>query len=179
MHILAILLGVLTAIGVFIWRARAGANAARQIADTVEDAGAFVRRRRWQGRAAPRPVDQIDDPMLAATAILVLAIRCERDVTSEDRARVTEEICRTFGIPADQAHDLLGEAEFTVRDITDEPTCAARLARVLGAHCTLEERAQVTQMVKAVTEADGLSELRKRMLRRYAEAAGLPEPQLR
>ncbi|MEZ5667123.1 MAG: TerB family tellurite resistance protein [Alphaproteobacteria bacterium] len=173
MHYVIIALGILLAAGLLIWRIRLYLTAARTVVDTARDLKAGIRRAHWQGRFADRGLDAIDDPMLVATCILLLFVRCDRDITGEDRAALSGSVQRVFRVEPKQAADLIGEAEFLVRDVTDYPRWVQRLAGRLVPVCSVAERAQVLEMAEATAGPGAPSDRRVLVLGRYREAAKL------
>ena len=71
MHILAMLLAVLTAIGVILWRLRSAADATRELVDAANDAQSFFRRRSWQKKMLKSNIDAVQDSREAAVAMMV------------------------------------------------------------------------------------------------------------
>ncbi|MGF1627124.1 MAG: TerB family tellurite resistance protein [Alphaproteobacteria bacterium] len=173
MHILGLIVAFVLGVGLVIWKIHRYLQAARSVVLTTKDVAGAFRRRGWRQDSAPRPLDAVDDPMLIAAVVLVLSIRCDRDITQEDRVALTAEMARVFQVERTAADQLLGEAEFLVRDVTDCASWSGRLAEKLAACCNVEERQQVLEMAEAVAPLDEGSERRRLVLARYREGARL------
>lgn len=173
MHIIGLIVAFLIGIGFLLWKLNRGMQAGKQIYESARDAKAAVRSHMWRHRSAERPLDAIDDPMLIAAVVLVLSIRCDRDVTQEDRAKLTGEMARVFQVDQAMAEDLQGEAEYLVRDVTDFPRWAGRMAARLVPLCTADERAQVLEMADALAAGSAPSHRRNDVLARYRDNARL------
>jgi uncharacterized tellurite resistance protein B-like protein len=173
MHILVGILGAVFAVALVIWRISVVIQAGKTVVSATRDAKAALRRRGWSHRAAARPLDAIDDPKLIAAVILMASIRCDREITQEDRDRMTAEMQRAFRVDRKEAMDLAGEAEFLVRDIADYPRWAGRLAAALVPKCSAEERAQVLEMAAILGPGGAPSERRQLLLTRYRDGARL------
>jgi len=166
--VVALLIGA-----VLVWRVAAYIKAGKAVVDTADDLKALLRRHGWRHRSAPRPIEAIKDPMLMAAVILMLTIRCDRDVTQEDRGKLAGEMIRAFRIDRSMAEELVGEAEFLVRDVTDYPRWTSRLAARLVPLCTAEERNDVLAMAAVTGPAGEPSDRRMQVLASYREAARL------
>lgn len=173
MPIVGVIIALVIGGALLAWRIHRTIKAGRAIAETAQDVRAAWRRHSWRHRSAARPMEAVDDPMLAAAVVLVLLVRCDRDVTNEDRAHLTAEMARVFQVADQAAVELLGEAEFLVRDLTDYPRWVGRMAVKLAAACSVEECDQVLQMADAAVPADPPSERRRMAIARYRENARL------
>jgi uncharacterized tellurite resistance protein B-like protein len=174
-----VMLLIVAVLAVLVWQSVAKRSARDTVLDGAIRLHALARRGSWAWRSRKRPLEQVDSPMLAATCVMVLAVRCDRDVAPTDRDRMAEQAARTFAIDRSEADALVAKAIHAVRNVSDEANWAARLATRLYDHTTEAERAQVPEMITAMA-ADGTpSHPRRHLAHRYARAAGLPEPSVR
>ena len=173
MHIIGILIAVIGGLAFLLWRLNRAAQAGKEIVETAKDAHAFVRRHHWQSKLEDRAIEDIDDPMLAAAAIMFLAVRSDRDVTNEDRLAMERESMRVFDISQDDATALIGQAGFAVKDVTDEVRWSGKLGQVIVETCTDEERSDVISMIMAVNPDGKLTPNQGGVVNRYREIAGL------
>jgi len=174
MHILLLLLGTAAAVVGILWKLGYIFQTGKEIVETASDVQAAVRRHRFRKAAEGQlPIDAIDDPMLAATTIMVLAHRAEREVTPDDRARMAGIVARVFAVDAPMANELLAEALHAAGGVQDEVRWTRRLARILGERCTADERREVIAMIgEAMTEGRP-TDRQQPLITAYRDAAGL------
>jgi hypothetical protein len=176
MHFIAVMLVIVAVFAFLVWRATAKRSVREQITNKINHINTLARRGYWDWRARERPLEQIDSSTLAATCVVVLAVRCERDLIPTDRGRIAEQAVRVFGIDRRRADELVAQAIVAIRNVSDEANWAARLARRLNAQTTEAERAQVLDMIRAIVPGGLLSHPQRHLAERYAHAAGLPRP---
>lgn len=164
MHYLLLLMTLVGA-GIFLWY-------------RYEDARALWRRTAWRHRSAPHPFEAYKTPMPAATAVVVLALRSTGDITAEGRTAMVSALSRTFGISEDEAQALVAQALADVRDTTDEQRWTAKMAAILGAHCSPAEQQQVLTLIETLTRSEGVPapDSLRLIVRRYCDALGLRKP---
>jgi len=170
-HIFLGILGAVFAAALLIWRISIVIQAGKTVVSTTQQAKAALRKRGWRHRAAERPLDAIEDPRLIAAVVLMASIRCDREITQEDRTRMMAEMQRVFRVDRNEASDLAGEAEYLARDISDYPRWVGRLGAALVPLCTSEERAQVLEMAGILASDGAQSERRQLLLTRYRDGA--------
>ena len=156
MHILALLVGLATAIGVILWRLGNAANAARDIAGAADEIGSFVRRTRFRRAAGRDPLELVDEPRLAAAAMMVATAQSDGALTERERTIILDEIRYTLNAGSDKtAEAMLAHARWLVRDKTDLETVLRKLENVIIAKCGPTERTDVVRMLHSVAHADG------------------------
>ena len=68
---------------------------------------------------------------------------------------IKDEMMRHFGATQQQSEELLAHGRFLVRDRTNLAEVFRRLAPVIRARCTPDERADLIEMLGNVATADG------------------------
>lgn len=116
MHILGIILGLLTAIGVWSWRlqmAKRGLDETRKFAEAARN---LPRKRRFQNQANKGALDTIDDPREAAAIMMMEVARAAGEVTAEHKAVMRVEIMQNFELSEADANELVTAAGWLGRD---------------------------------------------------------------
>lgn len=148
------ILGALGAVGLVLWRIKMAADAARDLAETADDARKFVRRTRWKSRqkAGQRPVP--DDPRLAVAAMMAAIAETDGALSDAERAAILNEITTRFQFSPADAEALLAEGRWLSKDAGDLSSFLRRMDPAVRAACTDEERRDLIVMLTVVAEAD-------------------------
>ena len=167
------LLAILAAIVFILWRIGVIFQRGQQAIEAANDLQASVRRSRWRQGQLERPIEAIDEPMLAATAVIVLVLKTEREITTEIQGRLAGALAETFGCPASDARDLVSQALFSTREIADERRWIGKLAQPIAESCTPAERRDVVAALESVAGPDGLTDAQRNLVRHFEELVGL------
>ena len=177
MHIFLGLIGILVAVGVWIWRlqmAKRGLDAAAEVAQTVANA---PRRFAFRYRAGKGGLDLIDDPREAASIMLVLVALARGGELSPRQTEVIEaEIRDHFRISAAEAEELATHAAWVARTCPPAAEAMRTLSRKIMNAPQLgpKEVVDLDAMLVAVSEAEGLpSREQLALLQVYRDLAGL------
>ena len=157
------LLAVLGALGMILWRLNQASGAARDLAETAGEMQGFFRRRKWQKKLANDPLQTIDDPRLAAAAIMTALALADGAITEAEQAVIVREMREKFGASGAAAEELLAHARWAVRDVAEVDTCVRRLLPVIEKTCGAQEREQLIEMLEAVAAANGRPEASERL----------------
>ena len=157
MHIVAILLSVLGALGFIFWRMHSASQAARDILDTADEARGFWRRLQWGRKVNVNPLDAIEDPREAAAAMMVVLAQSDGEMTERERTTILGLLVETFQASGAQAEEFLAHARWLARDSRDVDNCFRRVQPLLRKKLQPGERRDLVAMLKKVAEADGKS----------------------
>lgn len=155
MHILAMLVAVLTAIGVILWRLRSAADATRELVDAANDAQSFFRRRSWQKKMLKSNIEAVQDSREAAVAMMVALAQSDGAMTERERDAIVFAIVKHLGATRAQAEEFLAYGRWLVKDINDVGTCFMKLTPMIQRTCSTGQINQLLTMLTSVTEADG------------------------
>ncbi len=155
MHILAILLSVLGALGFIFWRMHSASQAAREIIDTADEARGFWRRLQWGRKVSVNPLDAIEDPREAAAAMMVVLAQSDGEMTERERTAILGLLVETFQANGRQAEEFLAHARWLVRDSRDPDNCFRRVQALLRKKLQPGERRDLVAMLRKVADADG------------------------
>jgi hypothetical protein len=177
MHILLGLLGLLIAIGVWVWRlqmAKRGLDVAVDVAKTVANA---PRRFAFKYKTGQGGLDLIDDPREAA-AILLMQVALARGggLTDKQSDVIEAEIRTTFQVNAGEAEELAAHAAWVCQSSPPARETVTRLSKLIVSASSLgpKEVVDLDAMLVAVSEAEGLpTPAQLSLLQVYRDLAGL------
>lgn len=173
MGIVLALLAAFGGVAALLWRLESGSRAARETIGLADDARGFFRRLAWSKRANRNPLDLVEDPREAAAAMMVLVATFDGALSAAEEAAILKEIVATFGMPTNDAGELLARGRWLTKDGGDLGTSLTRLSRIVEAKLSRTERAQLIAMLGRVALADGresqaldqsISELERKLL---------------
>ncbi len=165
MQFIAVIIAIASAI---FWISRA-ARGVGDVADAANNLANMPRRMRFKNKADKRGIDLIDNPMEAATILMVSVAKLSDYAAAHDglisgssTGRIIETLKSYMKISAVEADELLTQMRWTVKDLSQPDTALAPMTNILS-----------KQIVRA--EADDLSD----MLRKISHADGEPNPEQR
>lgn len=129
MPIVVVLLAAIA--GVYFWsnRARAAKNAAHDLADLVGDAASAVRRYQYRRKANQHPADSIEDPKIAAAALMYLAAHEDGAVTQSEEVAIVKQLQSGYGVFTDEARELLALGRWMAEQSHNPDEMVRRLVR--------------------------------------------------
>jgi uncharacterized tellurite resistance protein B-like protein len=156
---MAAAIAVLIAIGgaalALLIRLNSAAHAARGLAETADDATSLFRRWRWRRKLATDVLGDIDDPRLAATAMLVSLAQADGALTEREEAVILAETERVLGVSPQQATELLAHARWSAKDVHAPGDCFRRLTPLIQRHLSPKECGELMDMLETVAAAGG------------------------
>ncbi len=152
MGIVAALLAAFAAVGVLLWRFNAASQTARELVDTADEARGFFRRLAWSRKVKKHPLDMVEDPREAATAMMVALAQYKGPLTEIQERLILGEMATNFQMPGDEARDMLARARWMTREATDVHHTLTRLAPAIDKKCTVDEKRGLLGMLKVVAD---------------------------
>jgi len=152
MHILAGLVSLLAVVSVIAYRLYLVSQAAQGLADMAGGVQKHIRKRRWQKKLGD-PLREIDDPRLAAAAMMVALAQSDSQLSEREEAVITAQMKARFDVDDTLAAELLAHARWLVRDVGEPENCFLKVRPIILKTCGPKERAELTQMMTAVAEA--------------------------
>ena len=162
MHILLAILGAIGTIGMLLWRIKMAADAAKDIASSAKDAKNYMRRRRWEKKAAADPIKDINDPREAAATILAALASYDGTMSETEETTILQEIKAAFQTDDKMATELLAHGRWLSKDSGDLNAFISRLLPPIVRHCSDREKHDLLTMMEHVSSANGtISDLEK------------------
>lgn len=152
MGILMALLAAMAGVGVLLWRVNVASQAARDLVGAADDARGFFRRLAWSRKAGKHPLDMVEDPREAATAMMLALAQYRGPLTDHQLRLVRSEMVSNFGLPNEEATEMLARGRWLVRGEGDVHHTLKRLAPAIEAKCTPAERRELLGMLKVVAD---------------------------
>lgn len=152
MGILAALLAAMAAVGVLLWRLSVAAQTARSLIDTADEARGFVRRLAWSRKVQKHPLDMVEDPREAATAMMVALAQYKGPLTEMQERLILGEMVANFALADEDARDMLARARWLTREAGDIHQTLARLGPAIDKSCTFDEKRDLIGMLKVVAD---------------------------
>jgi uncharacterized tellurite resistance protein B-like protein len=155
MHIFAAI-GAALGIALFVlWRMQQASNAVRDVADAAGEVHGLFRRWSWRRKANVHPLDLVEDPREAATAMMVIVAQTDGALTDKERGAILAQVSEHFGATSRQADELLARGRWLVQQSVDATEVFRRLAPSIRKSCSASEREDLIAMLKAVATAEG------------------------
>ncbi|MBL4853129.1 MAG: TerB family tellurite resistance protein [Robiginitomaculum sp.] len=158
MHILGIIIAVATAI-FWVSRAARGAKDVMDVANTLRN---MPRRMRFKNKAGKRGLDLIDNPMEAATILMVSVAKLSDYAATHDglisgasTGRIIDILKTYMKISAVEADELLTQMRWTVKGLAQPDTALASMTTVLSAKIRRAEADDLSDMLSKISQADG------------------------
>lgn len=176
MHIIAILVAIVTAIGVWQWRAQRAAEVAREIEGMAKTAANLPRRLAFKRKSGKRGLSLVDDPREAATILMLEIGRAGGELSRESREVIDDLIQTEFQLESEDADALIAHGSWHLRDAPIADAVVKRMTRTLLADDAIgpKEIVDLDGMLVAVSEADGLPNPEQLdLLQTFRNAAGV------
>jgi len=177
MHTIGIIIAVATAI-FWVTRAARGVNEVADAANTLRN---MPRRMRFSKKAGKRGMDLIDNPMEAATILMVSVAKLsdysnEHDglISGASTSRIISTLKSYMKISAVEADELLTQMRWAVKDLTQPDTALAPMTNILSKAINRAESDDLSDMLRKISHADGEPNTEQRaFITRVRERLGL------
>lgn len=156
MHILLLVVGFLSAIGVWIWRIRTAANAAKQLGDVAKSATNLPRKLAFRRKTGKAGSDLVTDPREAAVILMLEIARARGEVTRTQKDVIEEIMSEQFGFNVEEAEEILVQASWVSAPDAGTDRIIRRMVKIVQSAVTHEEIVELDAMLERVSEADGL-----------------------
>ncbi|AZU02569.1 hypothetical protein X907_0018 [Glycocaulis alkaliphilus] len=143
------ILGVLGTAAFIFWRIHIASQAARDLADLAGEAANLPRKMRFRSKANRRAVETIDDPREAAAVLIFGVAACAGPITEPDRAAMTHDMARLFGISEADATELAARAAWHVSGMVDPLNAVNRLTDIVVENAGNEALSSLSPVLQA------------------------------
>ncbi|MEL6289013.1 MAG: TerB family tellurite resistance protein [Pseudomonadota bacterium] len=171
MHIVAGLVTLLTVAGIAAYRfyLLSQSPLGQGVADAAGEVRKGMRRRAWRKKLGD-PLRDVDDPRIAAAALMTALAQSDGALTARDEALLASQMQTAFGADAAAVGELGAYARWLVRDVTEPETCFLKVRRTLLEKCGPEERASLVGMLEKVANAGADPDTRRAFVSHVARA---------
>ena len=148
MHIVAIVLGIITAAGVWYWRFKATKEIVDDVGEMVGRARGRIRMANFKKKVEGSPLASIEDPALAATVFLHALSNEKPSARHLAEPLIREQVAPI--VPATDLDEVVAYAQWAARDIVDARDVVRRFKTLWREKLTREERAELVAMAEAI-----------------------------
>ena len=167
MHIVIGVLGLVTAVYIFVLRARNAAEMTNELMGMADDVRAAARRLGFRRKKAIHPVEAIDDPNTAAATIATAYLELHGLPTEDTRADLLRAMQSALEIDLKEAEEQLILGRWLVNEYNGPVPAIARAARRLykltggKAGPLLDILGSITAVPASEHQADATQEIRR------------------
>jgi hypothetical protein len=148
MHIVAIVVGVIAAAGIWYWRFKAAKEFVDDICSVVGHVQGRIRTASFRKKAEGSALASIEDPALAAAVFLYALANEKRGALHLAEPMIREDIGRV--VAAADVDEVLSYAQWAARDVADARDVVRRFKPLWRQKLTREERADLVAMAENI-----------------------------
>ena len=172
MHIVAFILAVLGGAAFWWWRLKVLREAGSEVTDAAGRAMGAWRRRKFRMKSDASAVDAVNDPMAAATVMMIATARRDGELSAASEAAIKREIVDTFG--ERDPVELFTFGKWVAGHVADANNVSLRYSKLWAANLNADERRNLALMVERVAAADGaITEPQRLQVAKLRERLGL------
>lgn len=177
MHFIGLIIAVATAI---FWVGRA-ARSAKDIADVASSFRNMPRRNRFKNRASKRDVELIDDPIDAATVLMVCVARLSDHAQAHDgllseaaQSRILSVLAKYMELSQREADELLTQMLWTTKNFVQADTALVPMTNILAKGINHADAEDLSDMLRKISHADNAPNIeQKNFIERFRDRIGL------
>lgn len=155
MHILMMILGALSTIGLIIWRIQAASHAAKEVYEFGKGAANLPRRLAFRRKSGKRGSELVDDAREAATILMLEMARASGEVSREQKDVIEGILISEFDFNAENAEELLTQAAWVSGPEAGTDGLMRRMVKVIVKQVTDKEIVDLDEMLIRVSESEG------------------------
>lgn len=157
MHIVALLLAIVTAIGVWQWRIQRAREIADEMGQIAATAANLPRKLAFKRKSGKQGLELVEDPREAAAVMMYQMAREGGDVSLASKEVMRELMTDEFEITDEDADALIHHAGWLLRDAPVADAVMARMTKAVLANPAIgpKQIVDLDGMLVAVSEADG------------------------
>lgn len=157
MHIIIAIIGIMTALTVWYWRAQILRQGAREAADALKTAANLPRRLAFLRKSGKQGLSLISDPRDAAAIIMIEVAGVDDPINHDQRSAMLSQLTQVMGMGSAEAEELIVNAEWLVRDIPSANKTVSAMTSVLrqSEMIGLPELTELDHALVMVASADG------------------------
>ena len=158
MPVIIAILGAATAFYFLVIRARNGAAIATEMLDMASDVRAAARRFGFKRRTNLHPVESIDDPKLAVSAIALAFLELNDLPTQDQRNAMIVQPQSTLDVSKTDAEELIVLGRWLMTECGGADAAISRISRKLQRIDGANSFDALMSLIKSVLPADGLND---------------------
>ena len=155
MHVLLGILAVIGGIAFWVIRANMAAKSGQELVETVKDLRNMKRSHDFRKKAEKDPVRLLDDPRIAAAAVLAALAGAERGLSKREEQEIPAKMASLFAMEQQEAVDLFAQGRWYIRELHNLDAIVDRFAAIISRHCSDGERESFIDLMGQVLEIDG------------------------
>ena len=158
MHVLAAIIGILAALGVWYWRLQLAAKGADAVVDAAGKARGAYNRRKFKAKTEKSVLGDVEDPRVAA-AVFLTALGAERgELTEKTEGLIAAMLSDRTHLQGVALEEAMSFALWASGQIKDSSEVVRRFAPLWRESLNTDEQAELLAMATAVAESDGAPE---------------------
>ena len=173
--------GLLIFIASAVFWFRHASRGARDVADAANTLANIPRRNRFRKKASKRGLELINDPLEAATVLMVCVARISDYARGHDgllseqaEARMIRNLKTYMQLSTREAEDLLTQMRWMVKDVLQADAALAPMTNVLSAKIRRTDADDLSDMLRKVSHADGApNDAQRQFIFKVRERLGL------
>lgn len=126
------ILGLLAAAGFWLWRIRMAGEAARELTNMASDVLGAARALGFRRRANIHPVESVDDPDLAITAITMAFLELDGLPSREDQQALAGSLTRQLATTRTKVEEMMIVGRWLVNECQGPQPAVTRLSKRLN-----------------------------------------------
>ncbi len=154
MPILLAILGILGAAAVWYWRIKNASEMSADLLDAANNVRLAARRFNYKRRNKTHPADCVDDPRVAAAAIIVAVGGMETEFSAEHHAAAVVQCQSKFDCPEKDANDIMILGKWIAQQCNTKDEAVRRLSKRLFSLSGAEAGPDLVEMVNAIAKVD-------------------------
>jgi DNA-binding transcriptional regulator of glucitol operon len=149
MHILFGLLAILGGLAFWWYRMKNVAEATSEMTDAAGRAWGKYKRYRFSKKAESSPVEAVEDPVAAATVMMIAMVKEENELTPAAEEAIRNEAVSVMKI--DDPEELMVFAKWVANHVQDANSVSLRYAKLWASALNRDERIELVEMVERAT----------------------------
>ena len=155
MHILLMILGALSTIGVIIWRINTAMDAARQVGDVAKTAANLPRLLSFRRKTGKRGSQLVTDFREAAVILMLEIARAKSELTQDQKSAILSILVTKFEFSSDEADDIVAQASWVSQDESGTDALVRKMTKLVAKQVDQEHLPDLEEMLNAVATCDG------------------------
>lgn len=152
------LLGIIAAVGYWLYRIREAGDTAREALDMANDVRLAARRFAYKRKHKTHPIDGCDDARLTAAAIMVIAAETDGAITANEQKVMIDQAATTFNCGRVEAEEMIVFGRWLAAQGNNRDETFRRLFKRMISLGGPETVGDMIPMITAVADVDGNSE---------------------
>lgn len=170
MHIIGVLVAVLSALGVWIWRLQRAKDGLDAVADAAGHMKGAYNRHRFREKSKGSILANVDDPAEAAAVFLTCLAAEKRPLTDDDENAISHLLETRAGVRKGALQEAMAFARWASGEVADSNDVVRRFLPLWRRALTMDQRADLVSMATTVCEFGGeAAPVQRALVRRMRE----------